>query len=265
MPSRSLPARAVEHAGRVWPLAAVPLVATLLDWGRLLTLLENTDRVFSVSFGIPRAVSTLWSFVNAQPTGVSGGPPTLAALPLFVAGLALSAVVSGVLAAGYLGSIDAAIDGRWDFFAAVRAYARPLVGYSLLEAVVGIVLVLAGLVATPLLVVVGLALLVLGYLFFATPYLVVVADLALVPALGRAFALATGDARVPAFFVGYVLVSALLSVPVSWMAFNAPPIGVGIAVLASAPLALVLNVATLLFVRDVVGVESAEGEGAVGV
>jgi hypothetical protein len=252
-PSDSLFSRTVDHAGRVWPLAVVPLVVTLLDWARLQTLLANTDRVFSVTFGVPRPVSSLWSFVNAQPEGFSTGAPGVDSVAVFVVALLASAVVSGVLAAGYLSSMNAALDGRFDFLAAVRQYARPLVGYALLEAGVGLALVAAGIGATPLFLLVGVALFVLAYLFFTTPYLVVVEDRGLAPALRHAFELATNDGRVLAFFLGYVVVSAILSVPISWIAFNTPPLGVAVAVLVSAPLALLLNVATLLFVRDRVG------------
>lgn len=263
--------RTVDHAARVWPLAFVPLVATVLDVGRLRSLVRpprppasggeatppvvvtETDRVFGVTFGVPRPVSTLWSFVNARPDGVTAGPPGFDSVAVFAVVLLASAVVSGLLAAGYLGSIDAALDGDYDFIAAVRSYGRPLVGFSLLEAGVGILLVGVGLAAPPLVVVVGTSLFVLAYLFFAAPYLVVVSDVGLVPALGRAFRLATTDRRVLAFFVGYVLVSAGLSVPISALAFAVEPIGAALAVVVSAPVALLVNVATLLFVRDLVG------------
>jgi hypothetical protein len=248
MPSDSLYSRSVEHAARVWPLAAVPLVVTLFDVGRLRTLLRNTDRAFSVTFGVPRPVSSLFSFVNAQPNGVSG----FGSVAVFAVALVGSAVVSGLLAAGYLGSIDAALDGRIDFLGAVRSYGRPLVGFSLLEAAVTLTFVGMGIVAPPLLVVFAVGFLVLAYLFFATPYLVVVAELTLASALRRSVELATGDGRVLGFFLGYVLVSAILSVPISMLAFSSGLVGVAAAVVASTPAALLLNVATLLFVRDLV-------------
>jgi hypothetical protein len=275
-PADSLLSRTVEHTAHVWPLVVVPLVATLLEVGRLRALLRTADpapapangdttrvvisepdRLFSVTFGVPRPVSTLWSFVNAQPEGVSTGAVGFDSVAVFVVALLVASVVSGLLAAGYLGSIDAALDGRFDFLAAVRSYGRPLVGFSLLEAGVSLLLVAVGLVALPLVVVVGTALFVLAYLFFTTPYLVVVDDLGLAPALRRAFELATSEGRVLGFFVGYVVVSALLSVPISALAFAAPPVGVALAVLVSAPVALLLNVATLLFVRDLVRAQSS--------
>lgn len=269
MPSDSLFSRTVEHAVRVWPLLFVPVVATLLDVGRLRTLLRTSapapssgesvevvvtepDRVFSVTFGVPRPVSTLWSFVNAQPNGLSTGAPGFDSVAVFVLALLVSAVVSGLLAAGYLGSIDAALDGRFGFLEAVRSYGRPLVGFSLLEAGVGLLLIALGLVAFPLVVVVVVALFVLAYLFFATPYLVVVEDTGLAPALRHAFELTTNDGRMLVFFGGYLIVSALLSVPISALAFAAEPFGLALAILVSGPVALLLNVATLLFVRDVV-------------
>ncbi|WP_255195890.1 hypothetical protein [Halorarius litoreus] len=270
MPSDSLLSRTVEHAARVWPLLFVPVIATLLDVGRIRSLLEptrpnpangdsvqvtvtETERVFSVTFGVPRPVSTLWSFVNAQPNGVSTGMAGFDSIPVFVAALVVSAVVSGVLAAGYLGSMEAALDGRFDFLAAVQRYARPLVGFSLLEAGVGVLLVATGAVAIPLIVVVAIALLVFAYLFFATPYLVVIEDIGLAPALRHSFELATNDGRIVGFFLGYVLISAVLSVPISALAFAAEPFGLAAAIVVSSPIALLLNVATLLFVRDVVG------------
>ena len=109
-----------------------------------------------------------------------------------------------------------------------------------------------GIVAPPLLVVFAVGFLVLAYLFFATPYLVVVAELTLASALRRSVELATGDGRVLGFFLGYVLVSAILSVPISMLAFSSGLVGVAAAVVASTPAALLLNVATLLFVRDLV-------------
>ncbi|WP_255149535.1 hypothetical protein [Halorarius halobius] len=263
MPSNSLPARAFDLAGRVWPLAAVPLVVSLLDVARLRSLLSNTDRMFSVTFGFPRAVSSLWSFVNAQPSGV-GGPATLADVPVFAVSLVVSAVVGGLLAAGYLGSIDAAVDGEYDFVNAVRAYGRPLVGFSLLEAVAGVIGVGAALLAGMGAVVAAvLVLVVLAYLFYTAPYLVVVDDQRLVPALRRAASLATNDARVVGFFLAYLVVSAVVSVPVSSVAFAAPPVGVAVAVLVTAPLSLLLNVATLLFVRDLTaGGQSSDSPSA---
>lgn len=252
MPSDSLPARTADRTARVWPLALVPFVVSLLNVARLQTLLANTDRVFSVTFGFPRPVSTLWSFVNARQSGV-GAPATPAELPLFVASLVVSAVVTGVLAAGYLGSIDAAFDDEYDFLDGVLEHGRPLVGFALLEAVAGVVGVGAGLLAGTAAVVAALLVLAaLAYLFYTAPYLVVVADRRLVPALRRAASLATNDARVLGFFLGYLAVGAVISVPVSAVAFTAPPGSVAVAALVAAPLALLLNVATLLFVRDLV-------------
>lgn len=252
MPSRSLPARTCQHARRVWPLVVVPLVVTLLDYGRLTALLANTDRVFSVTFGLPRAVSSLWSFVNAQPDGVSVEPSAFGGFGSFLVAAVVSAVVGGLLAAGYLGSIDAALDGDYDFRRATRRYAPRLIAYALLETGVGLLLFVPAMAARALLPVVAIGLFALAYLFFATPYLVVIEDSPLLAALRQAGALAVGEARVLAFFLAYLLVSAGLSLPISWVAFRQPPTGVGLAVVLAAPLALLLNVATLLFVRDLV-------------
>ncbi|WP_435194740.1 hypothetical protein [Natronomonas sp. EA1] len=225
MPSNSLVSRTATHLQRVWPLVLVPVVATLLSVGELATLLANTDHEFSVTFGVPRPVSTLFSFLNVIPDGTT--VYGLSALdPLAVATTVASIVLTGVLAAGYLGSIDAALRGEWSFVASLRRYAPPFVGLALLEAGVGLLFALVALSSLgsgPVLIVFGVGLFALAYLFFTAPYLVVVEDRALVAALRGAVTLATGDIRVPAFFLAYIALSAVCSVPISWLAYTAPP------------------------------------------
>lgn len=243
--------RAAEPFDRLLPLALVPLVATLLDVGRLAELLEPDDRVFSVTFGVPRAVTTLWSFLNVQAQGVSLGPVGLAALsPAVVLATVASVVVTALLAAGYLGSIDACLDGEYEFVAELRRYARPFVGLGVLQAAVGIGVLAPAILFPPLLVPAFAVVLGLAYLFFAAPYLIVTDGLSLVPALRKSYGVATADGRCLGFFLGYVVVNAVASVPVSWLAFNYGPAGVALAVLVVAPVALLLNTATLLFVRS---------------
>lgn len=251
MPSVSeFAAAAVDRSLAVLPLAAVPLVVTLLDVERLRVLLPTDDRVFSVTFGFPRDITTLWSFLNVTADGVSVGPVGGEFTAEFLAATVVGVVASSLLAAGYLGSIDASLRGNYDFLREVREHARPFLGFGFLEAGVGLLVVAVGLFARPLLLPAVVAGLVLAYLFFAMPYLVVTEGRGLADALGRCFDLSTSDGRYLGFFVAYVLVSAALSVPVSYAAFNFGSVGVAAALLVVAPLALVLNVATLLFVRS---------------
>lgn len=252
MPSVSeFAAAAVDRSLDVLPLAAVPFVVTLLDVERLRVLLPTDDRVFSVTFGFPRDVTTLWSFLNVTADGVSVGPVGGEFTAEFLAATVVVVVVaSSLLAAGYLGSIDASLRGNYDFLREVREHARPFLGFGFLEAGVGLLVVAVGLFARPLLLPAVVSGLVLAYLFFATPYLVVTEGRGLADALGRCFDLSTSDGRYLGFFVAYVLVSAALSVPVSYAAFNFGSVGIAAALLVVAPLALVLNVATLLFVRS---------------
>lgn len=264
MPSTAeLLSRAVDRSGELLPLAVVPLASTFLHWRRVGELLESTGRLFSVTFGFPRDVTTLWSFLNVQAEGLSlslSPLETLAALPTFVGRALLVATVAGLLAAGYLGRIRAAVDGQdRSFLACVRAYAVPLVGFGYLETGVLLAAAAAGLVARPLVIPLVLGALVLAYLFYATPYLVVTADLSLVPALARSFDLAVSDGRYLGFFLGYVLANAVASVPISAVAFTGPP-GVALAAVIAAPVALVLNTATLLFVRSLGGREGGPAQ-----
>lgn len=263
MPSTTeLLSGAVDRAGELLPLAVVPLVATLLHTGRLRELLAPSDRVFSVTFGFPRDVTTLWSFLNVHAEGIALTPVGAAVTaPAFVGRMLAVATVAGLLAAGYLGTIDAVLDGeRRDFLASVRAYAVPLLGLGYLEAAVVLGIAGAGLVAGPLILPLVVGAMGLAYLFYATPYLVVTADLSLGPALARSLNLAVSDGRYLGFFLAYVLVNAAASVPVSLLAFNYGPVGVALAAVVAAPVALVLNTATLLFVRSLDVRESAPAQ-----
>lgn len=99
-----------------------------------------------------------WSRDRLRPLGV---------VPFHeIAIVPVQAVLPGVIGAGSLGSIDAGLDGPYDCPDAVRAYAVPLVG---LEFFVKYLLTVAfvSLVATPLVVNLGLPGAVIGELIIS--------------------------------------------------------------------------------------------------
>lgn len=244
------------------PLAVVPFLASFSYVDKLRRLRTSDGVHFGVSFGFPEPIATVWTFVHV-PQRDGGGvylhTPELLWFPI-------ATVLLGGMAAGYLGSIDAGLDGAYDVRRAVRSYALPLIGFEFLKlGVIGAVAA-AALVAVP--VAVGLLLvgLVLGYLFYAAPYLIVAADCSLVAALRRSFTLATDGGAYATFFVSYLLAVAAVSLVATPLVVNLGLLGAVLGAALAAVPALTLNVATMLFVRSLVdtGQGTPDGTGPAG-
>lgn len=233
---------------RLRPLAVVPFLVSFayVDNLRRLGRIDGTH--FGVSFGFPQPVTTVWTFVNVPQHGSGVNLPSPHEIVLFP----VVAVLLGVIGAGYLGSIDAGLDGPYDFPDAVRAYAVPLVGFEFLRLAVVAVLGVVALVSLPLVLPLLVVLLVVAYLFYAAPYLVVAADVGLVDGFRRSFALAADGGPYLEFFVKYLLAVAVVSLAATPLVVNLGLPGAIIGALLLALPALTLNVATMLFVRSLV-------------
>jgi hypothetical protein len=247
-----------DRAQPVLVLGLVPALATLLDFGTVArALLRPGGAHVGVSLSFPAPIADLWTFADL---GVAGG--TLAAPSLLV--LALLVVTEGVLAAGYLGSIDDHLAGRRvDFGANLTAYAGRMVVYHALWLLltVGVALLLASL-SVALLLVVGLPAILLGsYLLYGTPYLLVLRDEPLGRAIGRSVAYARDGGAYARYGLGYLGGVALASLFVSAVVANFGPLGLLLGVAAAGTFGLALNVATMAVVRDL---EAGRFRGASG-
>lgn len=235
---------------------------------RRLARIDGTH--FGVAFGFPQPIATVWTFVNVphQGSGVNLPPPSEIVLYPVVA------VVLGVVAAGYLGSIDAGLDGEYDVLDAVRAYGVPLIGYEFVHLTAIALLAGVALFALPLAVVLLVVLVVAAYLFYAAPYLVVAADVGLVEGFRRSYAFATEGGAYLSFFVKYLVAVGVVSLVATPLIVNAGVPGAVLGAVVLALPALILNVATMLFVRsiieppqmptapDVAGTNAGTGAGA---
>jgi hypothetical protein len=175
---RTLPERTLRYLDRLLVLALVPLATSLGNVGKLLATARADGLSVTASFPVYRY--DLWSFVNA-PDG--GGVPVpvpfepLGSVWLAVPLLAIYVVVSGVLSAGYFGSIAAAITtGSFGFVAGVRRFAVRMVALEALVVVGLLAVFLPLLVVPPLFVIAILALLLAGYFLFPTVYVLVLED-----------------------------------------------------------------------------------------
>lgn len=163
------------------------------------------------------------------------------------------AAITAVLSAIYVGGIDRRLRDRSAAVGAcVRRYALRFFGYELV--VFGVALVaLAILLVVPPLLLLGIpAGIVAMYLFYATPFLFVVADAPLVEAFGRSYRVATDGGAYFWFTLWHVVVVALVSLVLSLVVSAAGLAGFVVGLAVACPVGLVLTAATTSFLRELV-------------
>ncbi|AHG05230.1 hypothetical protein HALDL1_07650 [Halobacterium sp. DL1] len=219
----SLLARASRVAGRVSEYALVPLALTLFAFGKVAAAVDPSSVGVNVKLSFPADVATLWTVVDPPAQGVAFRSPTpLLFVPVFIA-------VEAAVVAGYLGGIrDAHRDRDPDFVAAVRDHWLSILGIRVVQFLLfgGLALSLLAGGAGVLLVLGVPLLLVVGYLLWAAPYLVVLRDTDALTALAESASLAVEGGDYPAFSAGYAVAVAVASVVVSPLVTSAGIVGV---------------------------------------
>jgi hypothetical protein len=226
-------------------LVVVPMLTALLAVDNVRRVAAFSGTHVGVSFPTPSPIVDVWAFVSVPQTGVTGPSAVpLLAFPVYV-------VLRGVLAAGYLGSIDDALADR-DLApaASVKRYALPLVGFAALQLGLALAVVPLTALSPVLLVPALLGLLAAGYLFYGTPYLVVTADEGLVDALEHSYRLATSGGAYGWFFLVLAVGGAVLSTLVTAVVVNLGLVGVLLGTVLVAPLGVVVNAAATALFRD---------------
>lgn len=233
----------------VLPLAFVPFVSAFLDWSNIVRVIDFRGGHLGINFRFPSAVADVWTFVSVpnQGSAVAGGPTIL--IPVAIA-------VQAALAAAYLGSLrDATESGEYDVLDNARRYFLRMFGYQLLAVLLVLATVGGGVAggsgAAVLLVIVLIPIyLLLAYLFYATPYLVVIRDAGLIEALRGSYEHAVEAGDYLSFAVQYLVAVALLSIVGTAVVVNLGVVGIIVGAVAAAPVALTLNLATLDFLSD---------------
>lgn len=259
----ALLSRAGDHLGALVPLSAVPFVLAVVSVEKFRRVAEaGADLRFGVSFGFPTAVTTAWDLLSLPNAAPGLNLPTGRIETTVPVVLAVT-VLTALLGAGYLGSIRRELAGVDRAFAAdARTYFGPVLGFELVTLALVLGALAAALVALPLVLVLVLVLFAFAYLFYATPYLVVVEGVDLPTALRRSYGYATSSGEYASFFVQYLLAVALVSV-VATPVFTPSVLGAALGTLVLAPVAVLFDTATVLFVRDLTGA-SDPGPGVAG-
>ena len=246
-----------EHSRAHLQLALVPLLSALLDTNKITSVLATDGTHFGLRLGLPASVVDLWQFVSVPNDGVSidlGGPLTF---PLVLIVLPIGLAVRAGLAAGYFGSIRDALDtGSYDFAANVRRYFVPFLLYTAIPVLFFLPLVLVGTSGArgallPLFVVLIPIIVVAMYLFYATPYLVILRETDLVTAARTSYGLALDGGPYFHYAVGFAAFVLLASVLATPVVANLGLVGIALGVVVMAPVGLAANVATMRFVAEI--------------
>ena len=248
-----------ERASDHLPLAAVPVVSSVLNVDAIRRVAAFEGGHFGVKFPFPTTVADLWTFVSLPNQGP--GVHISSALWLFLALL----VVQSALVAGYLGSVaDLLRADEYDFVGNVRRYFLPVLGWQALISTPTFALVGLGLAAGPLVLLAIPLYFVAAYCFYATPYLLVVEGAGLAAALSRSLDWALSGGPYFSFALGYLVFGAVVSAVVTPVVVNLGAVGVVVGAALTAPVALALAFATTEFVADLAAENSPEFAAASG-
>lgn len=241
---------AAERTDRTLPLAAVPLVVSLfaVDKFRRVAAFDGVN--LGVSFGFPSTVTGGWTFLSL-PSGGPGLSVYPSNLPSFAVFTAAATLVTAALGAGYLGSLRRAVAGEpRQFLADTRAYFLPVLLFQVASLAASLAFIGAALVTPLLLLLVAPVLVALAYLFYATPYLVVTGDRSVVPALSASYGYATDGGEYASFFLRYLAVTALVSLPAVPLFTSLGLVGALAGMVVLAPVGLLFDDATMSFLRE---------------
>ncbi|WP_265109631.1 hypothetical protein [Halosolutus halophilus] len=175
--------------------------------------------------------------------------------------LAILAYVTivAVLAAVYVGGLDRRLRGDpAAIVACAREYAPRFVLYNLV-AIGAILLLVPFALVSPVLLILALpAVVVVGYLFYAVPFLFVVADAPFVEAFRLSYGFAVGERAYLAFGLWHVGVAVVSSIVLSLLV-SAGGGGFLFALALAVLLSVVLTAATVSFLRELVDAKAEPG------
>ncbi|MGQ4557509.1 hypothetical protein [Halobellus sp. GM3] len=252
--------RASEHL----LLVLVPILFALLDTNKITAITTFDGGHIGFKLGLPLSVITVWQFVSVPNSGVSvntGLPIEL--LPFVFLTVPLLVIAQAAIQAGYFGSLSNALDDEpYAFLLNSRTY---FLSFLVLTAIPYLVLVplavgvfgvgsltgsLSGAALLLILPALGIFLIV-AYLFYGTPYLIVLRDGRLVDAARASYALAIEGGPYLTYAIGFSLFVFVVSPVATGIVVNVPALGLLVGILAGGFIGLGLNFATMQFFADI--------------
>ncbi|EMA26051.1 hypothetical protein [Haloarcula amylolytica] len=259
-----------KRAGDHMSLILVPILLAVMQTDSIRQVLTYDGVHFGIKFGVPASVVTIWQFVDPPSTGVSVNAGLPLSLPFAVVVVPLAVLLRAGLSAGYFGAIAAHLVGRDDDFAtSVRTYFLPFLAITVLPylfvvpfalGAVGVGGVGGGGAVLGVIVILVPLLLAVGYLFWATPYLIVLRETGLLAAARGSYELAVDGGAYLAYTVGYAGLVLLVSAVATAVVVNVPAVGLPMGIVGGGLLGLVLNITTMRFVADVDPQSPSAGE-----
>ncbi|GCF13801.1 hypothetical protein Harman_17360 [Haloarcula mannanilytica] len=226
-----------QRAGDQFPLSLVPILLAVLHTDSIRQVLTHDGIHFGVKLSVPVSVVTIWQFVDPPSTGVSVNAGLPLSLPFTAVVVPLAILLRAGLSAGYFGAIAARLVGRDDGFAAsVRTHFLPFLAVTVLPYLFAVPFVVGvvgaggvgggGAILGAFVILVPL-LLAAGYLFWATPYLIVLRETGLLAAARGSYGLAVDGGPYLSYTLGYAglvfLVSAVATLSSSMFLRSACP------------------------------------------
>jgi len=230
-------------------LLPIPIILSLLDYGKVMQVLNFEGIRIGVRFPLPEPTPTLWSFVSL-PNNSEGSF-------FSVQGAVITAIlilVGSYLSAGYVGSLRDSVLGRNpDFFESAERDFPGFLQFNLMVYAFILVLILITFLSPPSVLLAIPVLLVFLYMVYGAPFLISVLGLGFREALGISLKLAGSGGDYLDYALKYLLVGALISIPLTFLVMIAGPAGLVFGLLVAAPLSLALTASTVLFFVELTG------------
>ncbi|MFB6081427.1 MAG: hypothetical protein ABEJ67_01265 [Halanaeroarchaeum sp.] len=238
--------RATALTKAALPLAVVPVLATLLDVGKVVAMTAPRSGG-GMKFPFPTGLPTLWTFtsVSTQGSGVSVVPTATMSLVMAVPLLVVGFLLTSALEAGFLGSLARRAAGRRPSFSdAVTDYVVPILVKNVLS-MLSLLLALPFFVFPPLAVLVSL---VVSYFIYGMPFVIVVEDVGAIDALRASVGYGKRGGAYLTYGVGFLVVGAVASVFFTSMVYGLGLLGVLIgAVVVAVPSVFLAALGVVVF------------------
>ncbi len=246
-----------KRTGKNISLILVPILLGVMQTDSIRQILAYDGVHIGIKFGVPASVVTIWQFVSLPGSGVTANTGLPLSAPFAMIVIPGVILLRAGLSAGYFGTIAAELLDRHEGFAmSALTYFVPFLMITALPYVVLVPLAL-GLFGFGSLGDGGAVLLLIpafiaaGYLFWATPYLIVLRRTGLVAAAGGSYKLAVNGGAYLSYTIGYVAFVFFASAITTAVVVNVPAVGIPFGILVGGFVGLTLNITTMRFVADI--------------